>query len=41
MGRDIKKDPFLWGLENAPNNFEKIKTGGMNYDFRRIKSNSR
>lgn len=24
MGRDIKEDPFLWGLEDAPNNFEKI-----------------
>ena len=24
MGRDIKEAPFLWGLEDAPNNFEKI-----------------
>ena len=24
MGRDIKEDPFLWGLEDSPNNFEKI-----------------
>lgn len=24
MGRDIKDDPFLWGLENAPNNYERI-----------------
>ena len=24
MGRDIKDAPFLWGLEDTPNNFEKI-----------------
>ena len=24
MGRDITEAPFLWGLEDAPNNFEKI-----------------
>lgn len=24
MGRDIKEDPFLWGLEDAPNNLENI-----------------
>ena len=24
MGQDIKEAPFLWGLEDAPNNFEKI-----------------
>lgn len=23
-GRDIKDDPFLWGLENAPNDWENV-----------------
>ena len=24
MGREIKEEPFLWGLEDVPNNFETI-----------------